>query len=62
MWPSPYFFQFVLLTSLSARSRHPRGVQLFLADAIVRFLRDSITHSLYRALSTKNGGEPVTAP
>jgi prepilin-type processing-associated H-X9-DG protein len=47
---------------MSFRSRHPGGVHFCLADGSVRFLRDSIAHNLYRALSTKNGREAVTPP
>lgn len=47
---------------VSFRSRHPGGAHFCLADTSVRFIQDSIDHGLYRALSTKNGREPVTVP
>jgi prepilin-type processing-associated H-X9-DG protein len=44
------------------RSRHPGGAQFCFADGSVRFLRQGINHNLYRALSTKKGGEPIQIP
>ncbi len=46
----------------SFRSRHPGGLQFAYADGSVRFLPNTITLPVYRALATINGGEPVTAP
>jgi prepilin-type N-terminal cleavage/methylation domain-containing protein len=39
------------------RSRHSGGAYFCLADGAVRFVHQSIEHDLYRALSTRNGGE-----
>jgi prepilin-type processing-associated H-X9-DG protein len=47
---------------MSFRSRHPAGANFCLADGSVRFIRQSIAHNLYRALSTRKGGEPVQLP
>jgi hypothetical protein len=42
------------------RSLHPGGAQFALADASVHFVNEGIDHTLYRALSTKDGGETVS--
>lgn len=47
---------------MSFRSNHPGGAHFAMADASVRFVQESIDHTLYRALSTKNGGESVSLP
>lgn len=43
--------------NVSARSMHPGGVHVVLADASVRFISDSINMVTFQALSTRNGGE-----
>jgi prepilin-type processing-associated H-X9-DG protein len=43
------------------RSYHPGGVYFAFVDGSVRFLSDSIDHTTFRALSTKNWGEVITA-
>lgn len=48
--------------AISFRSRHPHGVHFCLADGSVTFLSQDIEHRLYRALSTKAGGEAVAVP
>ncbi|GIW87869.1 MAG: general secretion pathway protein GspG [Isosphaeraceae bacterium] len=45
---------------IAARSRHPGGVHVLLGDGSVRFLRDAIDLSLWRALGTRDGGETLT--
>jgi prepilin-type N-terminal cleavage/methylation domain-containing protein len=46
----------------SFRSLHPGGVQFALADGSAQFLPDSIDHSVYRAMATRNGQETFTPP
>jgi prepilin-type N-terminal cleavage/methylation domain-containing protein len=46
----------------SFRSKHPGGAQFGLADASVQFFAETIDHSLYRAMSTRAGGELVQVP
>ncbi len=45
---------------VSARSRHPGGVTIAFGDGSVHFIADQIALNLWRALSSKDGGEPVT--
>jgi prepilin-type N-terminal cleavage/methylation domain-containing protein/prepilin-type processing-associated H-X9-DG protein len=42
------------------RSDHPGGVQFAYADGSVHFISDDIEHPVYRALSTRAGGELIT--
>jgi prepilin-type N-terminal cleavage/methylation domain-containing protein/prepilin-type processing-associated H-X9-DG protein len=51
-WPNVYSF----------RSRHSGGANFALADGSVRFVSDSISITLYRALASWQGGEAVTVP
>jgi prepilin-type N-terminal cleavage/methylation domain-containing protein/prepilin-type processing-associated H-X9-DG protein len=46
---------------LAARSRHPGGVSIALADGSVRFIKDSINLATWRALTTTRGGEVISA-
>ncbi|MFO0957158.1 MAG: DUF1559 domain-containing protein [Isosphaeraceae bacterium] len=46
---------------LGARSLHPGGVQLAMGDGSVRFVSNQISHPVWRALGTRNGGEVVSA-
>jgi len=43
----------------TARSRHPGGVNLLMADGAVSFCEDAIDLSAWQALSTRAGGESV---
>ena len=45
----------------AARSRHPGGVNAVLCDGSVRFIKDSISIQTWRALSTSQGGEIISA-
>ena len=44
---------------IAARSRHPGGVNVALADGAVLFINESIDLPIWRALSTRDGGETV---
>jgi prepilin-type N-terminal cleavage/methylation domain-containing protein/prepilin-type processing-associated H-X9-DG protein len=44
----------------TARSNHPGGVNLLLCDGAVRFVRDTISLNIWRALSTRAGGEVIS--
>jgi prepilin-type processing-associated H-X9-DG protein len=43
------------------RSQHPAGANFVFGDGSVRFLRDTINLVVYRNLSTKSGGEVISA-
>ena len=45
----------------TARSLHPGGANLLFCDGHVTFLKNSIQLSTWRALSTRNGGEVISA-
>lgn len=42
------------------RSRHPGGLNFARCDGSVSFINEDIEHIVYRAISTRNGGETVT--
>ncbi len=42
-------------------SRHPGGVNFLFADGSVRFVKDQINETVYRALATRSGGEVISA-
>jgi len=43
----------------SARSKHTGGVNVLMGDGSVRFMRDSISSTAWRAYGTMNGGEVI---
>ncbi|MGC8639974.1 MAG: H-X9-DG-CTERM domain-containing protein [Isosphaeraceae bacterium] len=43
----------------TARSWHPGGVNVLMGDGSVRFVRESVSRAVWRALGTRNGGELV---
>jgi prepilin-type N-terminal cleavage/methylation domain-containing protein/prepilin-type processing-associated H-X9-DG protein len=45
---------------LAARSAHPGGLNVALADGSVRFIRDTIAFATWQALGTRAGGEVVS--
>jgi prepilin-type N-terminal cleavage/methylation domain-containing protein/prepilin-type processing-associated H-X9-DG protein len=50
-----------MAVDLPPSSYHPGGVNILLGDGSVRFIKDSVALSVWRALSTRNGGEIVGA-
>jgi prepilin-type N-terminal cleavage/methylation domain-containing protein/prepilin-type processing-associated H-X9-DG protein len=46
----------------AARSRHPGGVNVLMADGSVQFVFDGIDLAVWRALSTRNGNETLDVP
>ena len=50
-----------MAVQLPPSSAHPGGVNLAFGDGSVRFVKDSIALSVWRALSTRNGGEIVSS-
>jgi len=45
----------------SFRSQHPGGANFVLADGSVRFVKDGVSKPIYRGLSTRAGGEVISA-
>jgi prepilin-type N-terminal cleavage/methylation domain-containing protein/prepilin-type processing-associated H-X9-DG protein len=45
-----------------ARSRHPGGVNVVLADGSLQFVTDDIALTTWRAMGTMNGSEVISAP
>ncbi len=43
----------------AARSLHPSGVNILLADGSVRYIGDEVDLVLWRGLSTRNAGDPI---
>lgn len=48
-------------SAVNARSYHPGGVNCLLADGSVKFLKNTIAGSTWRALGTIRGGEVISA-
>ena len=46
---------------LSARGKHPSGVNTLLGDGSVRFIKDSVSIPVFHSLGTRNGGEVVSS-
>jgi prepilin-type N-terminal cleavage/methylation domain-containing protein/prepilin-type processing-associated H-X9-DG protein len=55
-WSGGTLFEYAAMT---ARSFHNGGVNAQFMDGSVRFVTDSIPQATWRALGTRNGGEPV---
>jgi prepilin-type processing-associated H-X9-DG protein len=51
--------QYTAVGFKAARSNHPGGVNLLLADGSVRFINNNIDPAIWTALSTRAGGEVV---
>jgi prepilin-type N-terminal cleavage/methylation domain-containing protein/prepilin-type processing-associated H-X9-DG protein len=49
-----------MAVDLPPSSYHPGGVNLLLGDGSVHFIKDSVALSVWRALSTRNGGEVIS--
>lgn len=47
---------------IAARSRHPGGVNVSMCDGSVRFVRETIAHSVWEAMLSADGGEAVELP
>jgi prepilin-type processing-associated H-X9-DG protein len=54
VWTGQYMF-------VLARSYHTGGVNVTLADGSARFITRNITPATYKALGSRNGGEPLSA-
>jgi prepilin-type N-terminal cleavage/methylation domain-containing protein/prepilin-type processing-associated H-X9-DG protein len=50
-----------MAVDLPPSSYHPGGVNLLFGDGSVKFIKDSVALSVWRALSTRNGGEVLSA-
>ena len=48
------------LYQIAARSQHPGGVNVSLCDGSVRFVSETIAHSVWEATLSTRGGEAVT--
>ncbi|WP_425397229.1 DUF1559 domain-containing protein [Aeoliella sp.] len=47
---------------ISFRSRHPGGANFSMCDGSVHFITDAIDIDVYKAISSRSGGEPVGKP
>lgn len=50
-----------MAVQLPPSSYHPGGVNLLLGDGSVRFTKETVALNVWRALSTRNGGEVISA-
>jgi prepilin-type processing-associated H-X9-DG protein len=50
-----------MAVQLPPTSYHPGGINILLGDGSVRFIKDGIALIIWRALSTRNGGEVVNS-
>jgi prepilin-type processing-associated H-X9-DG protein len=44
---------------ITARSYHPGGVNVLMADGQVRFVGDGVNEKIWRAIATKSGSEAI---
>jgi len=42
-------------------SRHPGGVNTLMGDGSVKFIKDTVALTTWRALGTRNGGEAISS-
>jgi prepilin-type processing-associated H-X9-DG protein len=50
-----------MAVQLPPSSYHPGGVNLLFGDGSVKFVKDSLALNVWRALSTRNGGEVISS-
>jgi prepilin-type processing-associated H-X9-DG protein len=50
-----------MAVQLPPSSNHPGGVNLLMGDGGVRFVKDSVALTVWRALSTRNAGEVISS-
>ena len=50
-----------MAVELPPSSYHPGGVNVLFGDGSVKFIKDSVALNVWRALSTRNGGEVVSS-
>lgn len=48
--------------SITFRSRHPGGANFLFGDGSVRFLRETLSQTIYMAMASRTGSEAVTLP
>ena len=49
-----------MAVQLPPSSYHPGGVNMLFGDGSVRFIKESVALSVWRALCTRNGGEVIS--